>query len=592
MTSKIKKQTAISYAAGSPGVPASPGRPAIPPYSGYELREVCSFQRIGSGSMTRYVYVCTMQNVLVTYPGLAAVPPSPGVAPIAAQVISDYNFGWNSGGRSIDGFSINGHIEFTATTASLGVIAGLNETNPDAGYRDINYAFQLSRGVARIFEDGIEKHYAGAFDNGATFRISRRDGEVNYLIDGDVVYTSLIPSAGDLFLDVSLYAGGDYVDNPEVEADSGSGTATLTFEPMEVNGGIAYAQSGPLMRLQPLTAYGRTSVGMELELQPLTLLAGDRIYGEADIELESFTLSAGQIEEAPPYALGSLSLSMLSMAAHGMTGEVGQIDVSLRPMSLLSGEGSYGEARLSLQPLEMLAGAYEGNTNGTLLGLATAGSTMTYIGFVDVLLLDGAGAVTTMGTLVLKDAAIAETVDVANTMTITAIMQALMETNLSMFAGIPVLTEDGEVWVVNDETGASTSYDNYAFNSFAKYRGKYLGAKADGFFLLEGDTDDGSPVRSAISFGKHDFGTTAKKTVPNCYIGLASDGHVYLRVIADGQTYTYKTVSNTDYLATQRIKLGRGIAANYLTFELYNEEGADFELSPVEFEAITLSRRI
>ncbi len=80
---------------------------------------------------------------------------------------------------------------------------------------------------------------------------------------------------------------------------------------MEVNGGIAYAQSGPLMRLQPLTAYGRTSVGMELELQPLTLLAGDRIYGEADIELESFTFdnagtpenaSAGKIADNPVVA--------------------------------------------------------------------------------------------------------------------------------------------------------------------------------------------------------------------------------------------------------------------------------------------------
>lgn len=591
MTSTIKKQTAISYAPGSPGVPATAGRPAIPPYTGYELREVCSFQSIGTGELTRYVYVCTTTPVLVSYPGLPAVAPTPGVAPIAAQVIADYNFGWNSGGRSIGNFNVDGHVEFTASTASLGVIAGLNETDPDAGYRNINYGFQLSRGIARIIEDGIEKLYVGAFTAASVFRISRRDGVVKYYVDDVLTYTSLIESDGDLFMDVSLYAGGDYVDNPEIGADS-FGTASLSFEPLEVNGGIAYAQSGPLTRLQPLTAYGAEGMAMDLELQPLTLLAGDRIYGEVSANLAEFTLSAGQIDAPPPYALGSMSLAMLSMAAHGLTGEVGQIDESLQPVQLLAGEGSYGEARLSLQPLAILATAYEGNTGATMLGLATATNTMTYIGFVDVVLLDGAGMATTMGTLVLKDAAMAETANVADTMTFTAILQALMETNLSMFAGIPVLTEDGEVWVVNDETGASTSYENYGFNSFAKYKGKYLGAKADGFFLLEGDTDDGSPVRSAISFGKHDFGTSAKKTVPNCYIGLASDGRVFLRVIADGQTYTYKTVTNTDYLATQRIKIGRGLAANYITFELYNEEGADFELAPIEFEAITLSRRI
>jgi hypothetical protein len=199
---------------------------------------------------------------------------------------------------------------------------------------------------------------------------------------------------------------------------------------------------------------------------------------------------------------------------------------------------------------------------------------------------------TTFATLTLKDAAMAESANVAGTMSYSAIMQALIQTYVQSFAGIPILTQDGEVWVVNDESGASTSYEGYGFNSFCKFKNKYYGAKADGVFLLEGDTDHGALVRSAISLGKQDFGTSIQKAVPSCYIGVASSGDVFLKVIANDTPYLYKTVRSDSYLKTQRIQLGKGLKANYLTFELYNETGADFELSSVEFEVVQLSRRI
>ena len=43
---------------------------------------------------------------------------------------------------------------------------------------------------------------------------------------------------------------------------------------------------------------------------------------------------------------------------------------------------------------------------------------------------------------------------------------------------------------------------------------------------------------------------------------------------------------------TQRYDLGKGLKANYYEFELFNQNGCDFELDSVEFLALPSGRRI
>ena len=45
-------------------------------------------------------------------------------------------------------------------------------------------------------------------------------------------------------------------------------------------------------------------------------------------------------------------------------------------------------------------------------------------------------------------------------------------------------------------------------------------------------------------------------------------------------------------MATQRVDTGLGLKANYFTFELFNNNGCDFNLDSVEFKSVTLKRRI
>ena len=157
---------------------------------------------------------------------------------------------------------------------------------------------------------------------------------------------------------------------------------------------------------------------------------------------------------------------------------------------------------------------------------------------------------------------------------------------------VPPLDSGNSAWVLNWDSSASVRYENYDFTSFAKIGDRYYGVKPDGIYLLEGDDDDGVNIRASASFGKLDFGTPNKKRVPHAYIGVSSGGTMYLRVTANGQTFTYAARRADSDMRTQRVDLGKGLMASYMEFELYNHDGCDFELNSVDFAFVELTRRI
>ncbi|MEO8391225.1 hypothetical protein [Polaromonas sp.] len=614
MTSALIKTVKTTYTPGSPGVPSSPGSPAVPAYVGYVIRSVLAYQTINPppgtwqfnpessyydfvppapGGDFAYSYFSRPTLIAVSYPAVAAVPPIIGRPAIPGRIAYDFNFGWNAGGRSIASIIGHGYVTFKVPVSAAGVVAGFNSADADVDPAAIQHAFYLAYGVAKIKEAGGIVLNLGPYSNGSVFRIARRFDQVAYFIDDVLQHVSDELSLGEVFLDASLFSGGDTVYDPAIVEANKSGVAELHLEPllcMASNGTVA--QSSYTMRFEVLELTIRMSGEAIMAFEPLTCLASSGRYAGAVLAFKPMSMNSGTYEFPPRYALCAMSFSQMALAATGLAGTIGGAEVAFSPLGGKGSEGSYGEAVMSFEAFSGFSHAMEGRLNATAGVVLNARSTMVFSGTVDALILSHAGVETTMLSLVIKDAAMAEAVNVAGTMTYSALMQAIMATLMQVRAGVPVLADDGETWVVNDESGASTTYEGYSFNSFGTYKGRYFGVKADGVYLLEGANDSGDPIRASISFGKQDFGTSNKKTVPNCYLGLSSSGNVFLRVIADGQTHTYKTVRNDDYLRTQRVKIGRGVRSTHLTFELYNEEGDDFELSTVEFEVANLGRRI
>jgi len=140
-------------------------------------------------------------------------------------------------------------------------------------------------------------------------------------------------------------------------------------------------------------------------------------------------------------------------------------------------------------------------------------------------------------------------------------------------------------WCVNLETKAATQYSDWDFTSIS---GGY-GTKADGIYTM--DTD--GPVDAVAGFGKLNFGTEAKKYLPNVYAGVACEEPMMLRVQAPGDVdYTYEANGCSEDLQIQRIDPGKGLEANWFELSLMNQEGADFTLASISFAPATTSRRV
>ena len=150
-----------------------------------------------------------------------------------------------------------------------------------------------------------------------------------------------------------------------------------------------------------------------------------------------------------------------------------------------------------------------------------------------------------------------------------------------------------EGWVVNSTTLAPSRYEGFGFNSFAKIGNVYLGAKSDGVFELDGETDDGTDIDAAIMTGKMDFDSMQLKAMYNAVLGIAADGDMYLRVVhEDNPSYTYKVNIRDDAMRNARVDIGRGMALRYWQVEVYNANGADFNLESMKLYPVVLNRRI
>ena len=709
MSNTLIKQTRFTYTPAFSGSKGSPGQPYREGYYTYTSRYECgwyspyevpdiqtsSYVIINGVSYSLFAWdillTATAKYVCGNFIVRTYVFPQPYIAPVAAlpatkeELVYDYNLGWNSGARSersINGDS-NGYATFKVPQTSTGVFVGLNDYNLGAGYLDMEHAIYVTRGVAKVYERGVEKHYIGLQPSEAVYTIRRTGGVVTYSVDGVVVYTSLEPSRGTVFLDASLYTGGDFIDSPTIAEEVGVALAfpamrvsaeapplradasleflplraygadaafvdglaeflpletegfapsvtfaELSFEAMEAFGGVAAFASGEVA-FRPMTVSaegtitvttGRGSVQflpMAVYADPLTKAAlaflpmGALAFADTDasaqalLSFEAMSTSGGASigEIIPDYSLAAVgfvpafaygfapearfaesSISFLSMDMLGVAREVGAETARL-----------YADAELTLAPLFASGAAFEAIDQAAILSRARSTDDWLVPGKVFLVMRSDAVAESvflfSVGTSAEMRSLAQATTDWEQQLALQALMYSYALGNDNTIS-LQQSQQNPAVWVVNAETTASSRYENYPFNSYAELGGVYYGCASDGVYQLDGDTDAGTPIQAMMGFGKQDFDTSALKSVTNAYLGMASTGRIFLKVLYSGKEYLYTTRSSKDELRTQRADLGRGISAKYLEFELYNAEGDDFELDSIEFAVVALNRRI
>lgn len=148
-----------------------------------------------------------------------------------------------------------------------------------------------------------------------------------------------------------------------------------------------------------------------------------------------------------------------------------------------------------------------------------------------------------------------------------------------------LITLRTDTFVVNAENQAWTAYQDYNFNSYVKIDGKYYGAKEDGLYLLEGETDDGMAIPSTIRTGLMTNTIGLKSRVQEVYLYVSSNGTMTLKVLgSDNKEYMYNVVQSqdNDTLDSTRVRLGKGRKLQYWQFELNNNGSTKFDLDSVK----------
>lgn len=392
--------------------------------------------------------------------------------------------------------------------------------------------------------------------------------------------------------------------------------------------------------LEPLFMSSYVPSRSEGVLPYLATLGSDRPYGQALLVLEPLTTLgyAGLLQTE--YGIGDGVLPFLYVAATGLSGEVGNASLSLQLMDTLGsgtlyppvshsygvlpfmfshggisdemvGEGSavvleflrpgveysyggriYGESMAELPLMTAFGSAYEGNNFAAPMEFMLAADPWFVFNELTADLISTVQISDNFLYRLLIRGNLPCEVMIATDATGLVNYVVMMLTSVTANFGVPAFFGGATTWVQNVVTKATSEYEGFDFNSYGTIDGEAYGCRADGLYRLTGSDDAGTPIAASINFGRSNYNISELKGVKNAYVGLSSTGQLVLKVSYEGHEYLYVARGYSETRQVQRFDTGRGIRANYLQFELYNRDGADFDIDSVEFTIIPLNRRI
>lgn len=557
--------------------------------------------------------------------------------------VVDLNPGWNGGAHSIESVPADwvGVVSFDVPdiqgARQGGVAAGFAPVSSlpvagRSGYGHLLYGLVFTVDMVRVIHAGavvLEGPYAdirAARDGGSTDLVSALlyGAAIKWVVNGQTLFSGPFMMPEPYALDATLYLAFDAVDNPvftegewgDIETDSLNGVLpgfamtgdasaapslaiTLPAFAAQLSENVVWNLFGNLSGFQMEAGGGE---GISGTIGPFQMVAAQAAsYTTITGAIGPFGMTGGMEEpdETVKYCALAATLPRFAMAAAGPISAT--INAALQPMTMrASSEASYSE--LSAQ----IGGLRFAGYGGELTPLVQIMETIAYHAplhlstFIAMAFIERVDGTTTAAAYATITADGTEEITAQDAASYTAALFNSVAEQLGVGERLVALTyrlngdtlvDDGEAWVVNAESGASTRYENYGFNSFATVRGVQLGARSDGVFVLSGADDAGAPIASGISLGTHDFGTQALKRLDYVYAGVSSTGALFIRVGDGVNAYSYKARRSDDHLRVQRFDVGRGIRTNYFTFDLTSDADA-FELDSVTFHVLPTNRRI
>lgn len=145
-------------------------------------------------------------------------------------------------------------------------------------------------------------------------------------------------------------------------------------------------------------------------------------------------------------------------------------------------------------------------------------------------------------------------------------------------------------YATNLQTGAVGRYEGFDFSGFCNVGMVSYGWKSDGLYVIGGDTDQGTPMQAAVDFPAEDLNTGVHKRLTSIYLGLATDGQVFLRMVDDNERQvTYRALPRSN---EYRADIQKKASSRYWRLRLELVDPTYATLDTVEWWLNTTGRRL
>ncbi|WP_448677263.1 hypothetical protein [Delftia acidovorans] len=578
-------------------------------------------------------WIMRRENVRIVIPAQPAIPARPPKVATPERRTYDWHFGWNGGAHSLRELPANwiGTATFVIGKP-VGAVVGFTLASQvprasRASFVNVEYGLIFGDGQVNVRHAGVTLQRVGSMTGNDTVRAQVSAGRIEWFLNDVSVYKGRFAMTGPYVLDAVLYAGDDVVNSPRLQDSVAEqdGTAVLMLAPLQT-AGQALEPMGMRLALAPLDLFAadRPLAQVKARLRPLRV-AGDpiprgtlrlagaqvrasdarndavarptlaRLQATAEVEV-------GEGAWIPQYSIGTAFVPPPVVNGSIISGQGHDYQMRLGPAFTLASQDRHAEGRLALAPVQLLSDVEALTHLVRAQDLLGAEAALNASGYVTLVIAERVGA---SGALTLRAAGLVldvhEQISSAAEAQISGAIVASVLEHLGALEryralvfrvvdGRPVLVDPGHAWVVNTESSASTRYEGYAFDSFMTVGGRQLGVRADGVYSLGGSTDAGLTIEWGAGLGKHDFGSQPIKRLESVHAGVSATGQLYVRIGDGQQTYTYRARRVDAEQRVQRFDPGRGLAANYFTFDLVGEGAA--ELDNIVFGVVAGQRRI
>lgn len=119
------------------------------------------------------------------------------------------NDGWSSGASSVNKLEAGEDGWFEVSVGEIGdyFMIGFSNSDPDIGFRSIEYALYVRDGVLRIYEDGVNRGDFATLSSTDIIKLERAGENINYYYNENIIKTVVVNSEEELIVDASIYRG-------------------------------------------------------------------------------------------------------------------------------------------------------------------------------------------------------------------------------------------------------------------------------------------------------------------------------------------------------------------------------------------------